>query len=110
MERFVKGDVVVISFPFSDFLSSKRRPAFVIADGDYGDVVMCQITSKFGHNSCCISVEESDFEKGKLRMKCFIRPKKLFTADIDLILYKVGNLKKEKIKEVEDVVCNMVKD
>jgi mRNA interferase MazF len=32
MERFVKGDVVVIPFPFSDLSGSKKRPAFVLAD------------------------------------------------------------------------------
>jgi hypothetical protein len=29
MEKFVKGDVVVIPFPFSDLTASKRRPALV---------------------------------------------------------------------------------
>ena len=32
MERFVKGDVVVIPFPFSDLSGSKRRPALVISN------------------------------------------------------------------------------
>ena len=29
MARFVKGDIVVIPFPFSDLSSSKKRPAFL---------------------------------------------------------------------------------
>ncbi len=32
MERFVKGDVVVVPFPFSDLTQAKRRPALVIAE------------------------------------------------------------------------------
>jgi mRNA interferase MazF len=46
MGRFVKGDVVVVPFPFSDLSGSKKRPAFVIADLPGDDIVLCQITSK----------------------------------------------------------------
>jgi mRNA interferase MazF len=30
MAKFVKGDVVIIPFPFSDLSQSKRRPALVL--------------------------------------------------------------------------------
>ena len=38
MGRFVKGDVVVTPFPFSDLQAAKRRPALVVATftGDKG--------------------------------------------------------------------------
>lgn len=44
MARFVKGDIVVVPFPFSDFTNSKRRPALVITGltGDY--VILCYHT------------------------------------------------------------------
>ena len=32
MAGFVKGDVVVIPFPFSDLTETKRRPALVLAE------------------------------------------------------------------------------
>jgi len=32
MARFVRGDVVVIPFPFSDLSQAKRRPALVLAE------------------------------------------------------------------------------
>ncbi|MBP2132373.1 hypothetical protein J2128_000294 [Methanomicrobium sp. W14] len=31
MERFVKGDVLVVPFPFSDLSKTKKRPVLVIA-------------------------------------------------------------------------------
>ena len=46
MGRFIKGDIVVLPFPFSDLSSSKRRPALVLVSGKGDDIVLCQITSK----------------------------------------------------------------
>jgi mRNA interferase MazF len=45
MAGFVKGDVVVIPFPFSDLSQSKRRPALVLAEADAQAVILCQITA-----------------------------------------------------------------
>jgi mRNA interferase MazF len=45
MARFVKGDIVVVPFPFSDLTQAKRRPALVIAELKGNDVILCQITS-----------------------------------------------------------------
>ena len=46
MEEFVKGDVVVLPFPFSDLSNSKKRPALVVANLEGEDIILCQITSK----------------------------------------------------------------
>ncbi len=45
MGRFVKGDVVIMPFPFSDLSASKKRPALVVASLAGDDVILCQITS-----------------------------------------------------------------
>ncbi|WP_292744967.1 type II toxin-antitoxin system PemK/MazF family toxin [Nostoc sp. NMS4] len=45
MAGFVKGDVVIVPFPFSDLTQTKRRPALVIATLQGNDLILCQITS-----------------------------------------------------------------
>ncbi len=45
MEKFVKGDIVVVPFPFSNLTRAKRRPALVITPLAGDDVILCQITS-----------------------------------------------------------------
>ena len=110
MEGLVKGDVVVLPFPFSDLSASKRRPAVVVAQGEYGDTILCQITSKPKKGSEAVELKDKDFLKGKLKITSYVRPRKIFTADLGLILYKAGEIKKEKIKEIEDTICKIMKE
>ncbi len=37
MAKFVKGDIVVIPFPFSDLSQAKRRPSLVIVSLEGND-------------------------------------------------------------------------
>ena len=46
MARFIRGDVVIVPFPFSDLTQTKRRPALVVANLPGEDLILCQITSK----------------------------------------------------------------
>lgn len=46
MATFVKGDVVVVPFPFSDLTRAKRRPALVVAELEGDDLILCQITGR----------------------------------------------------------------
>ncbi len=109
MARFVKGDVVVIPFPFSDLSQSKRRPALVLAPLEGEDVILCQITSKSIRDNYAISLDDADFESGGLKQASNLRPNRLFTADTHIILYRVGNIKKEKLNEVVKAIIEIVK-
>ena len=46
MEGLVKGDIIVINFPFSDLTQFKSRPALIIKVPKGEDVIICQITAK----------------------------------------------------------------
>src|SRR3990167_8182310 len=110
MEGLVKGDVVILPFPFSDLSAIKRRPAVVIATGEYDDVILCQITSKAKKGMDSIELKSDDFQEGKLKITSYARPRKIFTSDSGLILYKAAKLKKEKMKEIEDSICKIMKE
>mgnify|MGYP001610513451 CR=1 FL=1 len=109
MEKLVKGDVVVMPFPFSDLSASKRRPALVIAVLEGDDLILCQITSQSRADSYSIVLANSDFKQGSLNLTSNIRPNRLFTADKSIIQYKVGSIKDKKLKEVIDSICNIVR-
>lgn len=109
MEEFVKGDVVVLPFPFSDLSDSKKRPALIAANLEGEDTILCQITSEARIDCSSIVLTSSDFKKGSLNQTSLIRANKIFTADKSIILYKAGSLKEAKIKEVEKTIINIFK-
>ena len=109
MERFIKGDVVVIPFPFSDLSQSKKRPALVITSLKGEDIILAQITSKNIYDEYAVELREKDFIEGGLKVNSNIRVNKLFTASRDLILYKVGRINQEKIEEVINKIIEIIK-
>ena len=108
MARFVKGDVVVVPFPFSDLTRAKRRPALVLAALEGDDVILCQITSQLKSDKYAIVLEENDFKEGTLKKVSNIRPNRLFTADARIILYRAGRVRDEKMKEVISKIVEMI--
>lgn len=96
----MKGDVVVIPFPFSDLSGSKRRPALVVGDWGGADVMLCQITSQAKRDGYEVDLNATDFASGKLPVASHIRPNKIFTAERSLILYVAGKVNEHKYQQV----------
>ncbi len=109
MERFVKGDVVVVPFPFSDLSRAKRRPALVIAGLEGDDLILCQITSQSIRDRYAVLIDENDFEMGTLRQRSNVRPNRIFTADRHIVIYRAGLLKPKKVREVADKVVEILR-
>ena len=104
----MKGDVVVVPFPFSDLTQAKRRPALVVAELQGDDLLLCQITSQRIRDNYAIPLEDTDFQSGSLKQSSNIRPNRLFTADRHIVLYKVGQLRAEKMTEVVRKIVEIV--
>lgn len=100
MERFVKGEIVVVPFPFSDLSQSKRRPALVLADLAGDDIILCQITSQTVNDFYSIPLNLEDFISGNLNKTSNIRPNRIFTADKHIVLKRIGRINSSKINEV----------
>lgn len=102
--RFVREDVVVLHFPFSDLSQTKRRPALVLAILSGDDMLLSQITSQAKSDGYSIALEASDFESGGLNRPSRIRPNRLFTADSRIVLYATGRVGQNKLREAVDAV------
>jgi len=108
LATFVKGDVIVVPFPFSDLTRAKRRPALVIAKLDGDDIILCQVTSKNVKDRYSVSLTDNDFESGHLKRESNVRPNRIFTADIHIILYKIGHLKPEKTYKIVEIITGIL--
>ncbi|MBI2146156.1 type II toxin-antitoxin system PemK/MazF family toxin [Candidatus Woesearchaeota archaeon] len=107
METLVKGDVVVLPFPFSDLSASKKRPAVVVATLQGDDVICCQITSEARFDDYSVTLNNNDFKEGNLHVASMVRPNRIFTADKAIISYSAGKLKEKKIKEIENILVRI---
>jgi mRNA interferase MazF len=110
MEGLVKGDVLVLNFPYSDLVNYKRRPVLVVKVPKGEDILVCQMTGSSFEKSVEIPVTDSDFQRGKLKRQGYIRIDKLFSAEKSLINYKIGSLKSEKFNEILNAIINYLKN
>src|SRR3989344_6983775 len=107
MERFVKGDVVVLPFPYTDLSSIKKRPALVIANLKGDNIILAQITTNQRDDEDLINLTKKDFSLGSLKYDSFIIASLIFTTDNSKVEYKAGKIKEEKIKEVQNKLCEI---
>ena len=108
MARFIKGDIVVIPFPFSDLSGNKRRPAFVIQDLPGNDILLCQITSKSNKDNFSITLLDRDFINGNLPVESNVRFNKIFTADKKIILRKAGTVKRIYAQRIIQAIVELI--
>jgi mRNA interferase MazF len=109
MDRFVKGDVVVVPFPFSDLSGSKRRPALVLTDLRGDDIMICQITSQPTGDMFALTVKSEDFLSGSLLVDSYILSSRVFTTDKHIILRKIGTITPELMNKVIDAIIYILK-
>ncbi len=110
MEGFVKGDVIIIEFPYSNLRDVKRRPVQILKVPKGEDVIVAQITGESYENSVEIPLKKEDFKQGSLKRESYIRIDKIASIEKYLIKYKAGSLKQEKFNEIIDKICSFLKN
>lgn len=108
MGKFTVGSVVLVTFPFSNLKGQKVRPALVLANVEFGNLILCQITSKSYTSKKAICIKSGDFAKGNLPVVSFVRPDKLFTADASIIKNTVGQLTPKIKNMILRSVCELL--
>ena len=90
--KYKKGDIVIISFPFSDLSRIKKRPTLIISNeivNQTGDYLMIQVTSKIRNDKLTLPINKTDYINNKeLPLKSCIRLHKIFLLNESLIISK----------------------
>ncbi|OGM31623.1 hypothetical protein A2803_00495 [Candidatus Woesebacteria bacterium RIFCSPHIGHO2_01_FULL_44_21] len=107
MGKLAAGDIVLVTFPFSNLKGQKVRPALVLARAEFGNFILCQITSKPYSSKTSIQIKLDNFESGSLPVVSYARLDKLFTADQTLIKNVAGKLRKQTRNRILKRVHNL---
>jgi mRNA interferase MazF len=75
--------------------ATKIRPALIVADSGQYHWLVCQITSSAYGDPLAVEIEDAHFSQGSLQIKSYVRPNKLFTMNVNLIVSSPARLKDE---------------
>ncbi len=105
---YKKGDILLISFPFTDLKNSKKRPVLVIKDeNSYGDIVCLQITSN-STQTYLKEINQVDFNNKILKIKSYIKYDKCFTLDSKIVDKKLSSINSNFLEKLKSLFCNTV--
>jgi len=99
-----RGDIVLVSFPFTDLTATKSRPALIVSPDSVNqlteDLILAAITSQLADDEHSLRIQASDFLEGSLPKPSMIKLTKLFTMHSLLIRKKIAALTPAKMDEV----------
>ena len=90
MEPLRPGDVVLLSFPFTDMEGSRRRPALVLMDTGDEDIMVARVTSQATRDQ--FDTELTEWESAGLLIPSIVRVHKLATVRRRLVDRRLGTL------------------
>lgn len=97
-----KGDIVLISFPFTNLGGSKLRPAVVLTETNF-DITVCFVTSQLSW------IEQTDIilfpnSENGIKKQSLIRTSKIATIDKTLAQGLLGKLSEAEIIELNQML------
>lgn len=101
----VKGDVVLVNFPFTDLSQTKLRPAVILWVDPVGtDIVVCAITSQnvnaLEDGEFLLDSTDPEFSQTGLRITSKVRTTRIATLDRRLAVRKLGHLGDQYLQQL----------
>lgn len=98
------GDILLVSFPFTDLRSTKRRPAVVLSPASFhrksDDFIVCCMTSHVRGTTEEVRIDSRDLACGTLPAPSVALVSKIATLHKGLVTKRLGSLGNDKLAEV----------
>ena len=103
-----RGDIVLVKFPFTTLLKSKKRPVLIIkSENEYRDFVCFQITSK-SDQSNLYAIDSGSIVDGDLKLRSFVKYDKCFTLNTELVDKKLASVNNDLMETLKKLFCNEI--
>lgn len=95
------GDVVIVSFPYTDSSSFKARPAVVVnlLEDNYNDVIICLVTSVVPVRLSTYEILLKPDNINNLKVVSIIKVARIATVERDKIKAVIGKLGKQQLED-----------
>jgi mRNA interferase MazF len=103
-----QGDIVLISIPYTDLSSSKKRPVLIISNDGYNmntdDFIVAAITSNIDDKTYAVMITNDDLNEGILLHPSCVRADKIYTLSQSIVIRKFGTVKNAFLANVYENV------
>lgn len=107
-----QGDLVLLSYPFSNLEERKVRPALIVSNNLFNnksdDCILVPLTSVIKSEPYSVVINQEDLEAGRLLKISRIRVDKIFSVEKKLIRLRIGRLNKEIFEKVKQEFLNLI--
>ena len=102
------GDIVLVRFPFTNLLKSKKRPVLIIKNpNELDDIVCFQITSNI-EQSNLLKINKNDLDNSNLTLESYIKYDKCFTLNNSIIDKKIATVNINLLNKLKHLFCNEI--
>jgi len=102
-----KGDIALVSFPFTDLSGEKRRPAFVV--GMSADHCIALFVTSRTHGERKWHVPISASKRSGLTLPSIIRCDKIASFDVRIVQGELGKAPRHVVKQVDSKLRRLLK-
>jgi mRNA interferase MazF len=110
---FVRGEVVLTLFPFTDLTGASVRPALIVSQGLIGqDLVLAAISSVLRGTQvatdCTVDRTHPEFTLTGLRVTSVLRLHKLAAVEQSIVVRRLGRIGPQLQTEVDRLLCQVL--